>query len=316
MNKLVSIVVPVYNESEFLDSFFSMIDLQTYTNVELVMVDDGSTDDSWNRLKNQSKLQSNLQIIHQDNNGVSVARNKGLAAANGRFIVFADADDSFEPEYIAELVRALVVYQTELVVCGYTEFNTTVGETFRHSDTINPQCDLNEAVLRIMKHHCMCSALWNKIFIANVIRDHGLKFDPQIAVGEDLLFIIEYISHIKSWCEISDVLYHYRISDGGTMQNYKSVNQFSPSWLSEWTALEKANLTLMHPTNDYQFDLKVLRDKRLRVAIKLLGRIRKFRFQTAYASVMRGYIRSQWMHIVVTKGLSFKQKIKAIVVIL
>ena len=313
MNRLVSIIVPIYNESNLLDSFFSMIDHLTYPWIELIMIDDGSTDDSWHQLQRQAEISPDVHIIHQENSGVSTARNAGLQVAKGEFVVFADADDCFEPEYVTSLVNTLVTEQVQLVVCGYTEFSDISGELFRHSEITQRQ-PLDVAVQRVVTHHCMCSALWNKIFVAKIIHKHQIYFDAHIAIGEDLLFVIQYISHIKTWCEISDVLYHYRISSQGTMQNYKTVKKFDPKWLSEWQALDKAEASLKDALENHKFNLEVLREKRLHVAIKLLGRIRKFHYQTVMKSMMSKYVRKNWLKIVTSSQFSFKQKVKAVLV--
>ncbi|GAA5499533.1 glycosyltransferase family 2 protein [Lactiplantibacillus plajomi] len=312
MNSLVSVIVPIYNESKYLDSFFSMLDKQTYHKLEVIMIDDGSTDGSLMML-NKKKRDSKYKIIHQENCGVSAARNAGIKHASGKFCVFVDADDQFDDCYIQYLVTAIEKSNAQLVSCGYSEFKINEGEIFRYSQK-NSSENLNFAVAKIVTHHEMGSALWNKIFKTEIILKNNLKFSVDIAVGEDLLFVISYLTHVKKWVEIPYVLYHYQLNDFGTMQNYKTAKEFNQNWLTEWKALKLAQIHLASAEKRYVFDENILHAKRLRVAIKLLGRSKQMNYKSKEIFELRQYVRKGLITVLTSKQFPPKQVLKALLV--
>lgn len=312
MKELVSVIVPVYNGSKYLASFFSMIEKQTYPYIEIIMVDDGSTDDTWLKLKEYKSRKFNYRIFREKNSGVSVARNLGMEHASGDFLFFIDSDDKFESVYIEKMVQSVDKYNVQFVSCGYTEFIDNAGEKFCHSNTLKGE-SLDDAISGVVAHHGICSALWNKVFLKSIIQENHIEFNNDIAVGEDLLFIIKYISCIDRWREIDDVLYHYQINSLGTMQNFEKAKHFNENWLTEWKALDYSESVLKSSRNGFIFNFQPFRDKRIRVSLKLLSRIRKYKFITSYSKIMKNYIRKNIFYILFYRKYSLKQKIKAIV---
>ncbi|WP_158682942.1 glycosyltransferase family 2 protein [Lactobacillus sp. CBA3605] len=312
MDALVSLIVPVYNASQYLTSFFKMIQDQTYKNFEALLIDDGSSDKTLEQLKVASDRNPQVKYFHQENAGVSKARNRGISEAKGEFLIFVDIDDEFEPTYVEKLANAAKNRPVELVTCGYTEVTSQNIELFKYSETTNYQ-NLDVLVQKVILHHSVCSALWNKIFFKEIIKKNSIYFNTEISIGEDLLFLVDYITHIECWTEIPDTLYHYFIGQN-TMQNYKVATEFDERWLSEWQALIQAQKSLRQATNGYIFQSNLFTMKKIRVANKLLGRIKKYKFNTRLKLEMKHFIQANLGLALKSSEFNIKQKLKLVLV--
>ena len=263
-NKLISVIVPVYNGENYISVFMNMLQHQTTQNFEVVMVDDGSRDKSLEKLK----LYANDRyfIFHQENKGVSSARNLGIKKAHGDIFVFHDIDDVITDDYLEKLVNSLndVV---QLGFCGYAE-ETEDSINFEYNPTEKEYNDRMSFVNDMVKHHGVCSALWNKVYWANIIKNNHILFDESITIGEDLLFTVEYLKYVKKVKSISKILYVYNVNPTGAMNSSGSSKVYKETWNSEWVALQKSELLLQSITsNEKSVEIK---NKKFRVASKLL----------------------------------------------
>ena len=128
--KIVSIIIPVYNAEKCLGYCLNSIASQTYRNLEIILVNDGSTDDSLKICNNYAFLDSRIRVIDIPNAGVSNARNVGLKAATGEYIEFADADDVLNPKMVETLVDKMDTYQSDLVICGFEMKNVYIHSNY------------------------------------------------------------------------------------------------------------------------------------------------------------------------------------------
>lgn len=186
----ITIIVPVYNAEAYLARCIDSLLSQTYPDVEIILVNDGSTDDSSKICNSYTQEQRPVLVLNQRNQGVSAARNKGLKYASGEYVIFVDADDWIRNDYCSTLHSALAD-ETDLVVCGYFEcfgnvkYECAPKRTFRIS---NKHFDTQfEAIY----HHCPFNAPWGKLFRKDKIGN--LEFEVGRAVGEDLLFNLAYL---------------------------------------------------------------------------------------------------------------------------
>lgn len=209
MNKerLVSIIVPVYNSEKFLNRCIDSILAQTYQNFELILVDDGSTDSSLKMCNIYSKNDKRIKVITISNSGPSVARNIGLSKAKGELIQFIDSDDYIDQHMINSMVQA-IGYEFELAMCGYytiyrdkKEINTLESGNFHQNYIVDN--------FGYLYKNMFVQYLWNKIYLAEIIRKNNLKFDTSTKRGEDLLFNIEYFRKCNSVSIIYEPLYNY-----------------------------------------------------------------------------------------------------------
>lgn len=270
---MISIIIPIFNGQSYIDNFFERLIPQCNAETtEIIIIDDGSTDETLSKLK---KIKNNypniINIISKNNGGVSSARNVGIRHSKGEYITFLDIDDLVLPEYIPTILDAVDDVTIDLGICGYYE--SVSGEiTFERSKKCISD-DLDSLLRSVVSYHGICSALWNKIFKSDVIKNNNIFFDEEISVGEDLLFITTYITYIRWWKEIPQILYEYRITSTSIMQNIRSNKKFNAGWLSEWASLKYAQKMILSESNIYKFDQNIFFEKKVRVALKLIRSI-------------------------------------------
>jgi glycosyltransferase involved in cell wall biosynthesis len=236
VNPKVSIVVPVYNAAAYLDQCLTSIVGQTYGDLEILLVNDGSADDSVAICDRYAAEDARIRVFHQENAGVSAARNRALDAATGRFVMFVDADDYVAPDFVRHMTGPMQDH--DIVICGYERFRETGAQPFLIGGS-------RELELRELYEHTLCTneiggGCCNKIFARDVIDDLGLRFDPRIAVGEDFLFLSHYYRRCRTAHYVGEVLYHYRYSaDSATRIKHGGESAFPASKASILTALDE-----------------------------------------------------------------------------
>lgn len=198
---LVSIIVPVYNAEKFIHKCIDSIRTQTYENFELILVDDGSTDNSGIICDEYAQKESRIITIHKPNNGVSSARNKGLDTATGEFITFIDSDDCINPQFLEKLLYNIA----DLTICS------VITNLNREYSLINHIYDLpsESHIISTLVNNIFLKTPWGKLFKREIIIKNNLRFDENIRYGEDTLFVLNYIKDIKNIACISNPLYYY-----------------------------------------------------------------------------------------------------------
>ena len=207
---LVSVIVPVYNCEPYLNRCIKSIISQSFKDIEIIMVDDGSTDESLLKCKKYAKRDDRLIVLHQENQGVSSARNKGIEQSSGRYICFVDGDDSIDEGYIEELVVRQQEKPEYIVRQGY---RTVFGrDVFFKSEPLRiKKGDLLEAISDGKTNGSSCGYL----FESETIKSNGIKFNVSLEFLEDNAFVIEYLQ--KSSKTIIDI-----IGRGGGYVYYKN----------------------------------------------------------------------------------------------
>lgn len=206
MDDMVSIIVPVYNVSEYVGKCLDSLLRQTYQNIEIIVVDDGSTDDS-GEICNQYAVEypDKIKVIHTENHGLSAARNVGLKAANGEYIAFVDSDDWVEPEMIEVLLRNLLDSNVNISSCGVKhDFNNGADLLNKTLDT--RKCYQRELFKEIIENHNVYGYVWNKLFKRSVLGN--LQFDETLMSCEDIDFTVRYAGNCKSGVYTLSELYH------------------------------------------------------------------------------------------------------------
>lgn len=181
---LFSIIVPVYKTEQYLDKCVSSILRQSYTDFELILVDDGSPDNCPQKCDNYQKQDDRVKVLHKENGGVSSARNLGMTVATGEYIWFVDSDDYIEPFSLQQLYEAQKEQQADMYV-----FNN--GSAHELSSN-----DINEFFEKYYFTYILGFGPWNKLYKREIVQSNYLCFDTQETIGEDLLFNIEYYKAI------------------------------------------------------------------------------------------------------------------------
>lgn len=213
---LLSVIVPVYNTAAFLPRCMDSILRQTYRNLEIICVNDGSSDGSAVILDEYAAKDSRVKVIHQENAGVSVARNRGLDAATGEFVTFVDADDWLEPDSYEKAVPCMeddvdvVHFGTNLDSWGETEEAGNLTQWFSRQASEGNQ-------LMPVSYGVMNSNICNKLYRKRLIEQYEIRFPENVAYAEDLAFFHCYASVARRVFTLKAKLYHYVFRDGSAI---------------------------------------------------------------------------------------------------
>lgn len=217
MNPLVSVILPTYNVEKYLDKCLKSIYNQTYKNIEIIIVIDGATDNSYKISSEWQKKDARINVIYQENAGSGPARNNGLKNAHGQFVIFIDPDDWVDEVMIERFVEYQNQYNVDMVISGYIE-ETYYGELVDYKPVIysekllkNPEDVYKFYVdLSLMKAiHAPTRILFNK----QIIDNYHIEF-PDLRRSQDVVFNYLYYDKIKSLFVTKDTFYHYRMNSG------------------------------------------------------------------------------------------------------
>lgn len=207
---MVSLVVPVYNCDKYLKRCIESLIRQEYENIEILLVDDGSTDNSNNIIQYYQKKDKRIKAIHQTNKGVSVARNVGIKNANGNFISFIDSDDYVEPDYVSYLYSLInnedVQISTTQCIYKFNDINEKMySNTFVEDVKILSGVETAEATL----YYKIDVYPFNKLFNINFLKHNNLKFNEKLSYGEDFEFIIKCFQKANKIAIGNKIIYNY-----------------------------------------------------------------------------------------------------------
>lgn len=207
-NPLVSIIVPVYNVERYLPRCIESILRQTYTNFELILVDDGTPDRSGIICDKYAEKDSRIKVIHKENGGVSTARNAGIDAAQGEWITFIDSDDWVSYDYLEHLTNPLNNYEHDLIVGKKQTRSMCIdGEESLPIHITKEKCS-NLEFLKIFDFIEFMGP-WMKLFSKSIIDTNNLRFISGIAMAEDAIFVAMYLKYCKSIFMTGKVIYYY-----------------------------------------------------------------------------------------------------------
>lgn len=232
MEPLVSVIVPVYNAQDSLEATAQSILGQTWERLELILVDDGSTDQSLALIQQLAADEKRIRWIHTANQGSGPARSAGIAAAVGDYLYFPDADDVLHPRLLETAVRAMEQHQADLVVFGFDEVDGQgrITKTMQYPGAARQAGAVRRnysAYVKAGQAQAIQGALWNKLFSAGPIRSQQLRV-PAMARHQDEAFIALYLHALsdKAWITfIPDVLYTY-VQDGNLAWKKYPVDYF------------------------------------------------------------------------------------------
>lgn len=218
---LVSVIIPAYNVEKTIEQCVQSVFSQTIENLEIIVVDDGSTDNTGAVLDRMAEADGRLKVIHQPNAGASTARNRGLEESCGKYIRFVDADDRLTKNGIQVMIDALEKDKSEMVFAAYV---CVIGNKRKDKNLYKKREAVPiEKALQHMNprtNSFYYGVLWNKLFIGDIIRRHDIRFYPHQKQGEDFTFVCRYMQHVNTVSYICDEVYEYQKNgDGLTMQH-------------------------------------------------------------------------------------------------
>lgn len=218
INDKVSIIVPVYNAEKYLGYTITSILKQTYQNIEIILVNDGSKDDSLIICQNYAAIDDRIKVLDIPNGGVSNARNCGIESSTGKYIQFVDSDDVIAENMTERLVETMCVYEADMVICGMRymvlEGNRPVSSNDWLPQYLGKECVLSREKFvgdfsRILLYTVLLEGPCNKLYKREYFENYGFRFPLDKELGEDFLLNLQYFGKLERIVFISDVLYYY-----------------------------------------------------------------------------------------------------------
>ena len=208
MDGKISVIVPVYNCEKYLRQCIDSIVNQTYSKLEIILIDDGSIDSSGKICDQYSLSDTRIKVVHQENQGVSAARNAGLEQANGEFITFVDADDNLELDMYELLVGMMQDYDADICHCGYKRVLPN-GELEKEVNGTRIILDQNavDAIVCMLSGQHFAPSLWNKLFRTELFNQ--IEFDTNLVNNEDVLVAFQVFQKAKKIVFIDETKYCY-----------------------------------------------------------------------------------------------------------
>ena len=223
-NPLISIIVPVYNADMYLPACLDSILNQTYRELEVILIDDGSVDNSGKICDEYAQKDSRIKVIHKQNGGVSKARNDGLKMASGQYIGFIDGDDTIHPEMFEALYRNLLENDVDISIC---DFEMVYSDKSVHSNPkdLRMRFSSHDAIKTILSGGYFQGHLCNKLFKSEVLKD--IFFDEDIYVYEDILVVIKALMNSKAVFFDSTPYYHYYMRESSACHTAFTYKRYS-----------------------------------------------------------------------------------------
>ena len=216
MDPLVSIIVPVYNVEKYICKCLDSLLNQNYSNFEVILIDDGSTDNSGKICDYYSKKHNNIRVFHLDNKGVSNARNYGIEKAKGDFIQFVDSDDFVNKNYINDMIKLIDSEEIDMIICGINQVNYNQGESVSSNIIVSKNEGLYRKnnlkyVIEDLIESSYINYCYSKLIRRNLLKENKIEFKKNISLGEDTLFILDVLKNSRSIRVVSEAPYNYVI---------------------------------------------------------------------------------------------------------
>jgi len=244
---LLSVIIPVYNARETLPLALDSVLSQGLDDMEIILVDDGSRDDSLDVCRDYAGRYPFIRYTSQKNGGPAAARNTGLQMASGRYISFVDSDDTVLPGAFSGLLSS--AGNADLVIA---HFNLLMGSQVLDRGYVKENTEMNQRrflhALSRRPGSYYYSALWNKLYSREIITRHGLAFDPRMSWGEDFQFNMRFYRHVRKVSFFREPVYNYRRTVSG--QTWRTMFEFNRSFAIK-AALYKSLKELYHSAGLY-----------------------------------------------------------------
>ena len=240
-----SIIIPIYNASPYLAFSLESLLSQPFQDFELILVDDGSTDESASICDAYAAKDDRIKVLHEAHHGVAHSRQVGLETAKGEYILYVDADDTVEPGMIVDMYQEAVTQKADMVICDYREL-TYDGEVYRKQE---PTALSGEAILEDILSGKLYGALWNKMMRREWLLQTKASFPLELAMREDLIFLSQCLPYASKIAYIPKAFYGYERRNASALTSHY-VNE-SPAYYQQeclWVDLILENQFLLEST--------------------------------------------------------------------
>lgn len=226
MNKKISVIIPMYNAEKTIEKCIISILNQTYENLEIIIINDGSVDNSENICKKLMKKDERIKYFYKQNSGVSDTRNYGLEKAKGYYVAFVDSDDFLEKNMYELMIKESE--DSDVVICNYNKIIN--DKEIKLESNINGKVcfDLEEMILKIenKKINIYINPPWNKLIKKQIIEDNNMKFNSEISLGEDLIFNLKVMQKANKIKVLNKKLYNYIVTDNGLCLKKRNSEEY------------------------------------------------------------------------------------------
>ena len=322
---LISIIIPMYNEEKNISNCIESIINQTYNNIEIILVNDGSTDNTKQICEKYSKKDKRIILINKINEGVSIARNIGIQKANGEYITFIDSDDTLELDAYETCIKEMKKENADIVCFNYRRMNIETNFKKRYGikekkEYIFPE--ILEDYLSNDQYNKIGEANWNKIFKYEIIKNIEFR---KIKIGEDFIFNYEAFKNAKKIINIPEILYNYTINS-----NSVTSESFNKEKLLEYIYSRKEilkdikenykqyyNNAFVALCDTYYYSIEKIAYetnlKREKDFLEVIEEYKKLKQKEEYKKLYEGSIRNQKINYKIKnyKKIIRKNKIKA-----
>ena len=219
---IISVIVPIYNVEQYLPKCIDSIMNQSFTNIEILLVDDGSPDNCGRICDDYALRDSRVRVFHKANGGVSSARNYGIEKAMGKYLTFIDSDDWIESDMLETLYGLMIEYKAELSICGLQK-EDEFGNILFYVDEEDVYVENSEETILCLfnkdKYYKYQGWVWNKLYVRELIDKYHIRFNVDIYYSEDRLFNFDYLKYITFAVFTTLPKYHYVIRANSAMAN-------------------------------------------------------------------------------------------------
>ncbi len=265
----LSIIIPIYNAEKYIRRCIDSILSQTYSDFELILVNDGSKDNSGSICEEYAQKDSRVRVFHNSNKGVSYSRNYGINKARGEWIGFVDADDWLNEDMYAEMLNEANAGDAELVM---TEFYRVEREKINYASIPVGELDVKMFIHKYV--FCGYTVVWNIIVKKQIIVSNGIRFDDSLRIGEDFEFVLSLLVVVRGIAVVRKPLYNYECRNedsalhkmkfedyeqvlkaiGNTMEFYKKTNNFEEFEVDfYWKILNAKQELVLYPDKHDEF---------------------------------------------------------------
>lgn len=228
--ELITIIVPVYNVEKYLKECIDSLINQTYQNLEIILIDDGSKDKSGKICDKYTDLDNRIKVIHKQNEGLGYARNTGLKYAKGKYVTFIDSDDKADEDLIEKLQKGIHDTNSDTCIGGFKRITEHGIITYKekYEEAIFDGSDVyNELFARMLgsapnKHDAIRMSVWNVLYSMDIIKEYKIEFPSErVFISEDIIWDSEYYKYSNRTVVIDSIAYNYRITPGSLTKKYK-----------------------------------------------------------------------------------------------
>lgn len=234
MINLVSVVVPIYNVEKWLERCLITILNQPFTNLEIILVNDGSTDNCRKICEHYAQIDKRIKVVHKENGGLSSARNAGIEVATGKYIVFIDPDDVITQDYFEILLSTAEKNNCDAVVSGYKKvpINEIVVPGFKLNEVMNGKHFVLSSP-NVHSNNDLCF-VWRYFYRLDVMKEKGIRFNEQVFIGEDVIFNLEFLLKSSRVYAIPGNHYDYTVNNPDSLMRVPFKPKLESSLIKQY----------------------------------------------------------------------------------